>query len=167
MNASRTRVTKNFAAKRISVSREFDAALPLVWRAYTETALLDQWWGPAPWRAETRFQDFRIGGYWLYAMVGPDGQKHWARMNYLAIDPFKRLDIEDAFCDDQGVVDPGLPISKGHMAFTSTANSTRVEFEMTYSTEEQLRKIIEMGFEQGISACLDQLAALFAAGKVS
>lgn len=162
MSASKTFVTKDFAAKCITVSREFDAALPLVWRAYTEAALLDQWWGPAPWRAETKFLDFRNGGYWLYAMVGPDGQKHWGRMNYLTIDPLKRFAIEDAFCDDQGVVDPNLPVSKGEMVFTRTSGGTRVEFKMTYSTEDQLRKIVEMGFEQGISICLDQLARLLA-----
>jgi len=46
------------------------------------------------------------------------------------------------------------------MTFTKTATGTRVEFEMTYTTEADVQKIVEMGFEQGITVCLDQLEAL-------
>jgi uncharacterized protein YndB with AHSA1/START domain len=37
----------------IIIKREFDANLELVWQAWTTAELLDQWWGPKPWRAET------------------------------------------------------------------------------------------------------------------
>jgi len=33
-------------------------------------------------------------------------------------------------------------------------------FKMIYPTETDLEKIVEMGFEQGISICLDQLESL-------
>jgi uncharacterized protein YndB with AHSA1/START domain len=77
MSTNKTQIAKDFKQKSITVSREFDAPLASVWRAYTETELLDQWWGPAPWHAETKTMNFVPGGYWLYAMVSPDGQKHW------------------------------------------------------------------------------------------
>ena len=56
--------------KTIAIQREFDADPQLVWSAWTTAELLDQWWGPRPWRAETKKMDFREGGHWLYAMVG-------------------------------------------------------------------------------------------------
>jgi hypothetical protein len=37
---------------------------------------------------------------------------------------------------------------------------------MTYAEESDLRKIVEMGFEQGITACLEQLAKLLQQGQV-
>ena len=49
----KTQVIKNLQEKSILVSRTFNAPLANVWRAYTESKFLDQWWGPAPWRAET------------------------------------------------------------------------------------------------------------------
>jgi uncharacterized protein YndB with AHSA1/START domain len=104
--------------------------------------------------------NFKAGGYWLYAMVSPEGQKHWARMNYLAIDPLKGYDIEDAFCDEEGNLNSELPVSRGRMSFSKTAVGTRVEFKMTYATETDVQKIVDMGFEQGITMCLDQLEAL-------
>ena len=52
----------------INVKRVFAAALPLVWDAYTNSEILDQWWAPKPWKARTKTMDFREGGHWLYAM---------------------------------------------------------------------------------------------------
>lgn len=166
MNTNKTQVFKDLKAKSILVAREFNAPLHLVWRAYTESELLDQWWGPAPWRAETKHMDFSVGGYWLYAMVSPENEKHWGRMNYLAIDPMKSFEIEDGFCDENGNLNEQLPVSKGQTVFTVTPGGTRVEFQMTYATEADVQKIVEMGFEQGISICLDQLEALFNQNKI-
>jgi uncharacterized protein YndB with AHSA1/START domain len=155
-----TRVTKNFSDKSILVSREFAAPVARVWRAYTESVYLDQWWGPAPWRAATKSLNFVPGGYWLYAMVGPNGECHWGRMNYLAIDLHRSITIEDIFCDAHGEVDPLLPASRGTMIFAPTPLGTRVDLSMKYASEADLQKIVEMGFEQGITLCAEQLAAL-------
>ena len=160
MSNNKTEVVKNFKEKTIIVSREFDAPIEKVWQAYTDSSLLDQWWGPSPWRAETKRMNFKPGGYWLYAMVGPGGERHWARMNYIAIDPLKGYDIEDAFCDEEGNLNTDMPVSRGRMSFSKTFNGTRVDFKMIYATETDVQKIVEMGFEQGITVCLDQLEEL-------
>lgn len=163
---NQTQIVKDFNERSIVVSREFAAPLAKVWRAYTESELLDQWWGPKPWRAETKTMNFFPGGYWLYAMVGPEGEKHWARMNYRTIDFHKSFDMEDLFCDEQGIVNTALPTSIGKNTFTVTENGTRVDFKMIYPTEKDLQGIIDMGFEQGISICIEQLDALFQQGKI-
>lgn len=160
MNNLQTTVVKDLKEKSILVAREFNANVANVWRCYTEAELLDQWWAPAPWRAETKTMKFEVGGFWLYAMVSPEGQKHWGIMNYKAIETFKNINLEDGFCDEEGALNKELPISKGTITFTSKTNGTLVEFKMTYTTEGQLETIIEMGFEQGITACLEQLAGL-------
>lgn len=152
-----TQIIKNLKEKSILVSREFNAPLSSVWRAYTESELLEQWWAPQPWRAETKTMNFSVGGYWLYAMVNPENEKHWGRMNYISIDLHKSFYIEDAFCDENGNINSALPTSKGHTIFTETENGTRVDFKMIYASEIDLQKIVEMGFEQGISVCMDQL----------
>lgn len=156
-NQNKTSVSKNLKERSVTVSREFDAPLAHVWRAYTEKELLDQWWGPEPWRAETKSINFTEGGYWLYAMVSPENEKHWGRMNYLRIQHHKHFDVEDSFCDENGKVNSSLPVSTGRNQFTETAGQTHVEMKFTYATEEDLQKIVEMGFEQGISMCLEQL----------
>lgn len=162
----KTQVIKNLQEKSILVSRRFNAPLAIVWRAYTESEFLDQWWGPAPWRAETKTLDFKPGGHWLYAMVGPDNEKLWGRMNYITIQPLEYFEMEDVFCDENGNANDSLPVSKGRMVFTETADGTLVEFKMTYAKEEDVQKIIDMGFEQGITICLEQLQTLFDQNKI-
>lgn len=156
-STNKTQVVKDFKEKSILISREFNAPLENVWRAYTESELLEQWWAPKPWKAETKAMNFSVGGYWLYAMVSPENEKHWGRMDYTAINPYKSFDLKDGFCDEEGNLNPDLPASEGTNAFTKTDNGTLVEFKMIYSSEKDLQAIVEMGFEQGITACYDQL----------
>jgi uncharacterized protein YndB with AHSA1/START domain len=160
MSNQKTEVIKNLQEKSILVARTFHAPLATVWRAFTESALLDQWWAPAPWRVATAHMNFTEGGHWLYAMVSPEDIKHWGRMNYKNIDLNKTIGIEDVFCDDQGNVNQELPVSTGRIVFTTTEEGTRVAFIMQYETEAALLKIVEMGFELGITACFEQLHTL-------
>lgn len=160
MSSNKTEVVKDFSAKTILVTREFAAPVTNVWRAFTEAALLDQWWGPAPWRAETKHMDFSVGGHWLYAMVSPEGQKHWGRMNYIAIQNHEKYQFQDAFCDENGELNPELPIGNGSTTFIATASGTRVEMLSWHDSEADLQTLIEMGFEEGITQCFEQLATL-------
>ncbi len=159
---SKTKVIKDLKAKTILITRDFNAPVADVWRAFTESAWLDQWWGPAPWHAETKHMDFAVGGYWLYAMVSPEGEKHWGRMNYLAIDPQKSFAMEDGFCDEHGILNLAFPVSQGMNIFLPIPGGTRVEMSARYPSEADVEKIIEMGFEQGITICLEQLETILA-----
>jgi uncharacterized protein YndB with AHSA1/START domain len=165
-NKNKTQISKDFKEKSILVSRRFNAPLANVWCAYTESELLGQWWAPLPWKAETKVMDFTVGGYWLYAMVSPEGEKHWERMNYVAIDHHKSFNIEASFCDENGNFNKELPVSKRQISFSPQENGTLVEFKMIFPTENDLRKIVEMGFEQGISMTFDHLDNLFSQNKI-
>jgi PhnB protein len=155
---------KNVAAKNIKVTRHFDGSPEDVWAAWTESELLDQWWAPKPWRAETKSMDFRVGGYWLYAMVGPDNSRHYARADYLSIDPIKSFAVKDCFCDENGVSNEELPRQTWHNTFTATATGTEVVVDIKFPTETDLQKIVEMGFEQGFTAALTNLDHYLATG---
>ena len=156
----KTTVKKDFKEKSILVSREFKAPLQTVWRAFTESELLEKWWAPKPWRTETKTMNFEVGGHWLYAMVSPENQKHWGRMNFLAIDELVSYSIEDEFCDEDGNTNMELPTSCGKNTFTKTETGTLVTFKTVYNSEEEVHKLIEMGFEQGITMTFEELATL-------
>ena len=55
-------MVKDLPNKKITVTRHFNAPLDQVWKAWTESELLDQWWAPKPFKAETKFMDFKVGG---------------------------------------------------------------------------------------------------------
>ena len=67
--------TVDKANKKINVERAFAAPLKKAWAAWTQAELLDQWWAPKPWKAQTKSMDFKVGGRWIYSMTGPDGTK--------------------------------------------------------------------------------------------
>ncbi len=151
----------------ILVKREFDAELPLVWDAYTKSEILDQWWAPKPWKARTKTMDFREGGYWHYAMVGPQGEEHWALANYKTIQPQKQFTGLDAFADAEGNVNKDLPQSKWDVRFTNQGQTTLVDFNISYDDLAQLETTIQMGFKEGLSMAMEGLDALLPSLKTS
>lgn len=146
--------------KTINVEREFAAPLERVWAAWTQSDLLDQWWAPKPWRARTKSMDFRPGGTWLYAMIGPDGEENWSKIDYTSIDPQKSFSALDGFCDENGVLNSDLPRSTWENVFTQQGESTLVRIGIRFEKLADLEKIIEMGFEEGFTAGLTNLDQL-------
>src|SRR5260221_10944892 len=60
----------------IEISREFDAPVELLYRAYTEPDLLKQWLGPRKYEMIVDEYDLRDGGRWRYIHRGEDGTEH-------------------------------------------------------------------------------------------
>lgn len=154
--------SKDLANKKLNVVREFDAPLEQVWKAWTESELLDRWWAPKPWQAITMSMDFREGGIWLYYMQGPDGTKSYCRANFISIDPKKSFISEDLFCDENGNLNSEFPVMRWKSEFSKIESGTRVSVEITYSSVADMEKIIEMGFKEGFSAAHENLDELLA-----
>lgn len=152
MSNKQTTISKDAANKKLIVVREFDAPLEEVWKAWTEKDILDQWWAPKPWKAKTKAMDFREGGSWLYSMTGPDGTELYSRADFKTIVQNKSFIADDAFCDENGKVSYDFPGSHWKNEFSQTATGTKVEVEITFATEEDMKKLIEMGFEAGFTA---------------
>lgn len=151
------------ANNQIKVERTFQAPIDLVWAAWTESDILDRWWAPKPWVAETKSMDFREGGRWIYAMVGPENEKHWSRVDYLKISPQKFFSALDGFCDEEGNLNPSFPQNKWENTFMNRGEETQVDIQLTFDTLEDLEKIIKMGFKEGFTAGLENLDQYIAA----
>lgn len=145
------------ANKQIKVERSFNAPINLVWSAWTEAEILDQWWAPKPWTAQTKSMDFREGGHWLYAMVSPEGEKHWGKVEYLKIAKQTFFSAYDGFCDENGVPNTSLPRNKWENSFSEEGEDTTVKILLSFDKLEDLETIIEMGFKEGFTAGLENL----------
>ncbi|MEO6094136.1 MAG: SRPBCC domain-containing protein [Fibrobacteria bacterium] len=146
----------------VKVERSFDAPLDLVWSAWTEAELLDQWWAPKPWRAETKSMDFNEGGRWLYAMVGPQGERRWGLKAFTKIIPRKSFTYRSVFCDENGAVDPATTSSMWVNTFTESKGVTLVTNDIRCETLAHLEAQVKMGFKEGYIMCLDNLEELLA-----
>ena len=152
--------TVNKENNTIVIKREFNANLELVWQAWTTAELLDQWWGPEPCRAETKTMDFREGGFWLYCMITPENQKHWGRQNYEKIMLHKNFSGTDAFCDENGIVNPEFPAGKFENLFSEVEGKTLVTIISTHNSFEDVEETIEMGYTEGMRVNCQQLDEL-------
>ena len=156
----KTTYSKFPAENKIIVTREFAASPESTWQAWTDEKLLVRWWAPKPWKAETAKMEFREGGFWLYCMVGPDGSRHWARMDFKKIDSLKYFTAKDSFCDENGTVITDPPGMDWKVEFTKTDTGTKVQVELLFDSEKNLNTILEMGFEEGFSSAHNNLDEL-------
>lgn len=162
INTHETKITKDASGKKLICTRDFDAAVAKVWRAFTERELLDQWWAPRPWKAETKTINFTSGGLWIYAMVGPDGSRQGCRVDIQTVEPQKSFIADAGFCDEAGNPMDIAPVMHWHAAFSSTATGTHFTLEISFSNEADLEKIVEMGFKEGFTMALGNLDELLA-----
>jgi uncharacterized protein YndB with AHSA1/START domain len=154
--------SKDIAGKTIHISRQLSAPPGQVWDAWTKSFLLDQWWAPNPWKASTTVMDFREGGRWLYCMTGPNGERHWARFDYLEISPQHDFTADEYFCDENGKKNFRLPSMLWRNTFEYSGTGTKLMVRITFQEEAALKTILEMGFEEGFRAALCNLEELFA-----
>ncbi|MDP1725220.1 MAG: SRPBCC domain-containing protein [Bacteroidota bacterium] len=144
----------------LTIRREFRANRQMVWDAYTQSELLDQWFAPEPLIAKTKSMDFREGGHWLYAMVEPNGTAHWGRTEFLEIKPIDYYTTFDAFCNEVGEINKELPGAHWMIQFSDKGEHSLVETIVTYNSLGELETIIQMGMKEGLTATLQRLDKL-------
>ncbi|MDR6405437.1 MULTISPECIES: SRPBCC domain-containing protein [Chryseobacterium] len=148
---------KDFDSNSVYVMKIYDADVSKVWDYFTKSELLDQWWAPKPWKCETKQQDFKEGGTWLYSMVGPEGERHYAKVEYGEIIEHRSFDGTDSFCDENGNINEDFGQSKWLIGFTGVEEGTKVTVNIHFPNPEGMKQQIEMGFEEGFKTGLNQL----------
>jgi uncharacterized protein YndB with AHSA1/START domain len=158
-----TLITRDAANKKLHVIREFSAPVDKVWKAWTESEVLDKWWAPKPWKTETVAMDFSEGGRWLYYMAGPNGERHYCRVDFETINTGQHFTATAVFCDEHGVQAGSMPVMHWNNTFKATATGSKVEVELSFDKETHMKDIIAMGFEQGFTMGLGNLEELLEA----
>jgi uncharacterized protein YndB with AHSA1/START domain len=147
-------------AKTVAITREFQAALSLVWDAYTKRELLDQWWAPKPLISRTKVMDFKVGGRRFYAMVSAEGDERWVVQKYTSITPKTNFKMFNAFADADENLE--LPGSDWNLSFSEQEGTTKVSISIYNESLERLEKMIEYGFREGTAGQFQNLDELLA-----
>ena len=146
--------TVDKAAKKVFITREFDAELSLVWDAFTKAEILDQWVAPKPFTSKTKYMNFEVGGKRFYAMVGPDGQERWAIQEYTSISPKTNFKMYNAFADKDE--NRELPGSEWDYTFSEQNGKTTVSITIYNESLERMERVMD-GFSQGMAMTLTNL----------
>jgi uncharacterized protein YndB with AHSA1/START domain len=148
----------NKETKTVMITKEFDAERDLVWDAYTNAELLDQWWAPKPFTSRTKVMDFTVGGKRFYAMVSLEGVERWILQKYTSITPKTNFKLFNTFADADENIE--LPGSDWDLSFSELDGRTTVHVSIYNESLERLEKMIEFGFVEGTKAQLQNLEEL-------
>jgi uncharacterized protein YndB with AHSA1/START domain len=88
--------------RELSITREFDAPIELVFDAMTQPEHLMHWWGPKGLKMKVAKVDLHPGGSFHYAMDTPDGSIMWGKFVYREIVRPERLVFVNSFSDEAG-----------------------------------------------------------------
>ncbi len=153
---NRTVFTKDFTNNKVLVTHQCDADVDTVWDMWTKPELLDLWWAPKPWRSETKSMEFKNGGRRFYAMVGPNNEHHWCIADFSNINPKKNFDWKDAFTDENQVINKEMPSTDWKTVFAKDGSGTKVTVTLL-GPASQLKRLMELGFEEGFTMALGNL----------
>lgn len=138
-----------------SIERRIAAPVERVW--HVMTARLEEWFCPAPWRAEARTLEWHAGGRSLIVTHGPNGEEMPNEGIVLAVEPNRRFVMTDAFTGDW---QPAGPFIVGLFEIEPDGDGTLYRGTARHWTREAMEQHRAMGFEQGWGAAADQLKAL-------
>ncbi|HZB92662.1 MAG TPA: SRPBCC family protein [Stellaceae bacterium] len=146
--------------RELVLSRLIDAPRAALYRAWTEPALLKQWFAPLPYTTPIAELDVRPGGASLVVMRAPDGTELPNRGVYLEVVPNEKLVFTDAY---GSAWEPSKkPFMTVILTFAEEGGRTRYTARVRHWTVADREAHEKMGFHRGWGQCADQLAALAA-----
>lgn len=144
------------------LERTVDAPKELLWRGWTESALMKKWFTPAPWKTIEAELDVRPGGKFRTVMQSPDGEKFPSTGCYLETVKNEKLvwtsTLQDGYRPNvMGEEEIAMTVV---LTFETAGKGTKYTAVVMHDDEETRQRHKEMGFEQGWGSALDQLVAL-------
>ena len=153
-------------------TRVLDAPRGLVWKAFTESERLMQWWGPAGFTMLAAKVELRPGGVFHYGMRGPDGSEVWGKWVYREIVPPERLSVLASLSDADGGMTrhpsaPGWPLELlSTMTLTEHDGRTTVTVDsVPHDATDAERQVFASALgsmDEGYAGTLDKLVAYLA-----
>jgi uncharacterized protein YndB with AHSA1/START domain len=151
--------------REVKVTRSFRAPRALVYRAYTEPALLQRWMlGPPGWTMPVCEMDVRVGGRyrWRWRSEG-DGSEFGFSGEFREVEPAVRLVHTERF-------DPGAAVADGYpdgaaivtVSFTEESGVTTVVTDIDFGSREARDAAIATGMTDGMEQSYGLLDGLLA-----
>jgi len=157
----------NAPTRDLVITRTFNAPLELVWRAWTDPALIMQWWGPDHFTCPMCQLDFREGGTTLVCMRAPKefgGMDMYSTWAYRKIEPKRRIEYMHNLVDKDGTkidpasigMPPDFPQDQRHVVTFKDLGNGKSELTITeYGwTPGRMLEMSELGMNQ----CLNKMA---------
>jgi uncharacterized protein YndB with AHSA1/START domain len=157
-----TSVSSDANALTLTVVGDYPVPVERLWQAYADPRQLERFWGPETWPATFTRHDMAVGGRSEYHMTGPDGSTSRGWWRYLAVEPGRRIEVEDGFAHDDGTPNDTMPSMRMVFTFEPTATGSRFTSVTHFPSLEAMQKLVEMGMEEGLRSAMGQLDGVLA-----
>lgn len=139
--------------RQITLTRLIAAPPEVVWRCWTDPAILPKWFGPEGFSCATKEIDLRQGGQWRFDMTGPDGTVWANRHRFTLYDAPNRIEfLLDADSND-------APPFEVVVTLTPEAGGTLLTQTMTFPTPESRDGALSYGADRLGQTTLAKLEA--------
>jgi uncharacterized protein YndB with AHSA1/START domain len=136
-------------------TRTLHAPPELVYRAMTEPAEIQRWWGPAGFRTTTESFDLRPGGVWRLTMHAPDGRDFHNRIVFDELEPPRRIVYRHE--PVEGTEPVAFQVT---VELEPRGRETALTMTFRFATPELRRLVVETyGAERGNKETLNRLDA--------
>jgi uncharacterized protein YndB with AHSA1/START domain len=143
------------------LERTINATPDKLYRAWTEPALIKQWFCPKPWVVSHVENDVRTGGSSLIVMKGPEGQEVPNPGIFLEVVPNQKLVFTDAYT--KAWEPSGKPFMTGILTFEDLGGGkTKYTARVRHWNADDKATHEKMGFHEGWGKATDQLEELVA-----
>lgn len=158
-----TNVTTDAAARTMTMTAEFDAALPRVWQLFADPRRLEQWWTPSEMPLTVTDHDLSVGGWVRAYVTPPEGEKMHAYWRIVAVDAPRSLEWEDGFLDGNGEPNADLPPAMMKLTLADRAvGGTVMTIVASFLSAEAMQWYLDMDLEENFSDQIARADALLA-----
>lgn len=146
----------------VTIVADYPVPVARLWSAYADPRQLERFWGPAEWPATFTRHDMAVGGESHYVMRGPDGGESRGFFRFVAVEPMRRLEMEDGFANPDGSQNTELPGMRMVFHFEPTATGSRFTSVTTFPSLEAMESLVQMGMLEGTRSAMSQIDAVLA-----
>ena len=157
MTAKTTIVRAEPGKQEIVITREFDAARELVFKACTDPELLPRWWGPRNCSTKVDKMDVRPGGQWRFINQDAEGNEFAFHGVYHEVLVPER--IIDTF-EFEGLPETGHVILETMKLEALPGGRTRLTTQSVFQSVADRDGMLQGGMEGGTDETYDRLAEL-------
>lgn len=162
-----TNVHKDPDALMMAITVELDATLERAWQLWADPRQLERWWGPPGYPATFVDHDLTAGGRTSYYMTSPEGDKYGGWWEVLAVDPPRRLEMNDGFADDSGQPNDDMPVGRMVVTLGERDGTTEMVITSHFPSLEAMEQMLAMGQEEGMVAAIGQIEGILAGATPS
>lgn len=146
----KTKIHAEVGQQSLLITREFELPLELLFKAYTEPEILEQWMGTKVIKLENRRH-----GSWQFETTDPKGNKHGFNGTIHEFVPIQKItrtfEMENS----------PFPVQLEFLEFQKVSeNTSRLQMQIIYRTVEDRDNMLKLPFSQGINMAHNRLETI-------